>query len=99
MDLEKAVTLNREIEFFAGGSKLTLGENFGGGNDAGTVTDLDAGGELVTAAVLSTRCPGLLVKHILKFDLAPFEATRVHVREIVGDRVQVELLGLHARGS
>ena len=61
LDFEEAVALDREVELFARGRELALRENFGSSDDAGTVTDFDAGGELVAAAVLSTRCPGLLL--------------------------------------
>ena len=44
LDFEEAVALDREVELFAGGSELALRENFRGSDDAGTVTDFDAGG-------------------------------------------------------
>ena len=44
LDFEEAVALDREVELFAGGGELALRENFGGSHNAGTVTDLDAGG-------------------------------------------------------
>jgi hypothetical protein len=98
LDLEKPVALEGEVEFLTGGGELALGEDLGRGGDAGAVADLGAGGDEVAAAGVAARGAGLLVEHVLELDLAALEPGRVHVREVVGDRVEVELLGLHARG-
>ena len=60
------------------------------------VSDFDSGGDDIAATRVGTGVAGLLIKQILKLDPTAFEARGVHVREVVGDRVEVKLLGLHA---
>src|SRR5690606_11249818 len=89
LHFEEAVALDGEVEPLAGGVDLALGENLGGGGDAGAVADLDAGGHEVAAAGLGAGRARTLVEQILELDLAALEAGGVHVRQVVGDRVQV----------
>ena len=99
LHLEETVTLNRDVEFFTRLRQLTLSKNLRSGGDTRAVADLDAGGDEIAAARVGAGGAGLLVEQILKLDLAPLETGRVHVRQIIGDGIQVELLGLHAGGS
>jgi len=80
-------------------AELALGENLRRGGDARAVAHLDARRDEIAAAGIDARVFRCLVKEILKFDLAALEARGVHVGEVVRDRVQVELLGIHAGGG
>jgi hypothetical protein len=96
LHLKKAVALNREVEFLPGTRELALGKNFGRGGDARSVTHFDSRrGNVAAACIDAGSFRRLLVEQILKLDLGTLETGRVHVREIVRDRVEVELLRLH----
>ncbi len=57
-------------------------------------------GKCVAVALLrARRCVMFSIKQVLKFDFALLEAGGVDVRQVVGDDVQVELLGFHAGGG
>ena len=56
------------------------------------MTDLQAGGELQSPALLGSGSAFILIEQILELDLAFFEAGGVDVGQIVGDHIQVQLL-------
>ena len=100
LNLEEAIPLDRDVEFLAGLGELALRENLGGRRHPGAVADFGARGhEIATAGIGARSAGGFLIEQILKLDLAALEAGGVHVREVVRDRVEIELLRLHAGGS
>ena len=99
MYLEKAVAVNGDIQLVIGLLQLAIGKYFGSGHRAGTVAHLHAGGHLVAASHCGAGGAVGLVKHVLELDLRFLKTGGVHVRQVIGDDVQVHSLGLHARGG
>ena len=97
-DLEKAVAVNGDIQLVTGLVQLAIGEHSGSCHRAGTVAHLHTGRHLIAASGIGAGGAAGLVKHILELDLGFLESGGVHVRQVIGDHVQVHLLGLHSRG-
>jgi hypothetical protein len=98
-DAEEALALDGEIEAARGGLEHTLRERLGGTGDLGASADLETDR---IALALRGRRAGLavrLVEERAEAELALLEAGGVRVRDVVGDRVDLRLLGLHARGG
>ena len=89
----------RHVELLAGLVELTLCEDLRGRDDAAAVTHLDAGRDNFSSAGICADRARLLIDQILKLDLTALKPRGVHVREVVRDRVEIELLRLHARGA
>src|SRR5690606_7616695 len=68
-------------------------------NGPDAVAHLDAGGDLRPGGHRRTGEADALIKEVLKVRPALLEAGRVHVGQVVGDGVDVELLAAHARRS
>ena len=64
---------------------------------ARTVTDLKAGGHLIATALVGACRARRLVEQILELGFVLFEPGGADVGQVVGDHVQVGLLGLHSR--
>src|SRR3984957_17810513 len=63
------------------------------------MADLNAGGQLVAGSLIGTGRPLRLIEQIFKFNLGLLVAGRIDVREIVGNHIQVVLLGVHSGSS
>ena len=97
--MEKTVPLDRHIKVVASLRQFAIGKHALGGDGNRTLADLQAGRELVAATRFGTGGTRGLVKQILKLQLAFLEAGGVDVRQVVGNVVQIQLLGLHPGGG
>ena len=61
------------------------------------MADLQAGGHLVACTLLCTCLALGLIEEILELDLALLESGRVDVGQVIGNHIQVHLLGIHPR--
>ena len=92
MNFEEAVALDGKIESFAGLCEFAVGEDFRSGDGACAVADLEAGGNLGAAGLIGTGDTDILIKQILKLDLALLESCGVNVGKVVGNHIQIHLL-------
>ena len=98
MHFEKSIAFDRDIPLFLRLREFAGRENFGGSDQFRAVTDLHAGRKLVARACFSAGRARILIKQILELGFALFETSRVDVREVVRDDVEIGLLALHAGG-
>ena len=99
LDLEEAFAFDGDVILVACLFESALGEDFGGGDHPAPVAHFDARGDDRAAPGFGADGARCLVEKILEFDFAAFEAGGIGVGEIVGDGVEVELLGFHACGA
>ena len=96
-DLKKAVAVDSPIERAVGlleGALLEVGLR---ALDANAQADVDAGRRVLARAVLVTRQDIVAIEQILEVRPVLLEGRSVHVRQIVGDRVELGLQRVHAR--
>ena len=93
--LKEAGTLNGKIEIVTGLVEVALSHDHFCGGGAGAESDLQTG----RGGLLALRGTGrnhVLVDHVFKLKPAAAEACSGGVGEVVGDGVEVCLLGAHA---
>src|SRR5213080_469929 len=97
--LEEARPLHGQIERVAGLRVVALHVDALDGRRPRPEPHLDAGRRLRVVRGRRSRRADRLVEQVLEVGPALLEARRVHVGQVVGDDVDVQLLGLHARRS
>src|SRR5581483_1897502 len=98
-DLEEPVAPDRDVEWVRGLREVALQVHPLDGGGLDPEPDLDAGRDLRRSGRERARLLERLVEEVLEVGAASLEAGRVHVREVVRDHVDVELLRLHAGRS
>jgi hypothetical protein len=93
--LKEARALDGEVEGIAGLGVIALEVQALHRGGTRPEPDLDPGGELAVRRARRARRPQRLVEQVLEVGAALLEAGRVHVRQVVGDDVDVQLLRLH----
>src|SRR5690606_23994615 len=96
LDLQEAATDDRHVERLPGRLQIAVGEYFLRAYQACAGAELYAGRRHGVVVVL---CAGLtldLIKQIFEDDPIALEAHGVDVGQVVGDRLQLRLLRLHA---
>jgi hypothetical protein len=76
-----------------------LSEDFGGGDHLGAISHFNAGWNYVPGSGLTAGLPWVLIQKILKLYFVFLVPCGINVGYVIGNDIQVELLGLHARGS
>ena len=94
--LEESVALDDEVERIVRLLEVALAEDPLRGDGACAETDLDARRNHRALRALQARRAERLVEQVLEVHARLLEPGRVHVREVVRDRVEVQLLRLHA---
>lgn len=97
--LEKAVALNCHVQRVAGILEIALGKELVHGCRPHAHADLDAHRQTVVAVGNGTGDLHGLVHQVFELGPAFFEARGVDVGQVVGNDVNVELLGHHAGGA
>ncbi len=97
--LEKAVAFNGHIQGVARVLEIALGEKLVHGRGPHAHAHLDADGQGVVSLGDGTGDFHVLVHQVLELGPAFFEARGVHVGQVVGNNVDIQLLGHHAGGA
>ena len=88
--------MDGDIQLVTGLVQLAIGKHLGSGHSAGTVAHLHTSGHLIAAPGFGAGGAVGLVKHILELHLRFLKTGGVHVRQVIGDDIQIHLLALHA---
>jgi hypothetical protein len=97
--LEEAVALDHHIERVAGLRKGSFGEDNLVRRGVRTQTELQPGGNQGLLPGGRAGRQHALIHQVLELRAAHFVADGVGVGQVIGDIVQVQLLGLHAAGG
>ena len=97
LDLEKASALYRHIQIPFGVLETSLGKYLAHIRQFHPQSHLDTGGDSVAIGAHHARIFDVLVDQILEVGSALLEAYSVDVGDIVGDHIQIGLLGRHPR--
>jgi hypothetical protein len=95
LHLKEAFALDGEIERITTLLHRALLEDGRGRDGASPLADLQASRELTTTRGLPAWLAHRLIEQVLKFRAAAPESRGVHVRHVVGDDVDVQLLSSH----
>ena len=96
-DLEEAVALHGNVVFLLGRRDVAAGHHPRGAGGLHAGTDFDGRGHLrVLVRRDRTGAAHVLVEEVLEVGLLALVASRPHVRDVVGDDLDVQLLGHHA---
>ena len=99
IDLEEAVAFNGHVQRVPRILEIALREELVHGGGAHAHTDLNTHGQRRVPFGNGAGDLHGLIHEVFKFGAALFEARGIHVGQVVGNDVDIELLGGHARGG
>ena len=91
--------MDGHVELVSGVGEFPGRENLGRGHQLGTMTDLDSGRRQIARSLIGSRRSLVLIEQVLELGPGFFEPRRIHVGEVVGNHVELRLLGLHPGGG